>query len=172
MKLCIHIMINKCIGLLVKALKVVNSAHKTNIMNQKLVRCFLNVHQDNWIIKDTFTVFLMVFRSIKTVSKKFLKRIRIIISVNIEMKRMKKEEFICEKLGDLPFHQKVGCFDIIDRFWAFDAVALYPWAMWDEKSIYRKTETGYDFAEDVNDEFFWKFNTQMLANGSASLKTL
>ena len=33
----------------------------------------------------------------------------------------------------------------------FDAKSLYPSAMWDEKSVYPKTDTGYHFEPHMND---------------------
>ena len=34
----------------------------------------------------------------------------------------------------------------------FDAVSLYPSAMWDENSIYPRIETGSAYTKDMNDE--------------------
>ena len=54
--------------------------------------------------------------------------------------------------------------------WDFDAVSLYPSAMWDPKSIYPKTETGYAYKKHMNDELVKKFNNQTFTQGSAILK--
>ena len=42
--------------------------------------------------------------------------------------------------------------------------------MWDENSIYPKTETGYAFEKHINDELVEKFNIQTFIQGSAILK--
>ena len=42
--------------------------------------------------------------------------------------------------------------------------------MSDPGSIYPRTETGYAFTPDMNDEFVEKFNTQTFTQGSAILK--
>ena len=54
--------------------------------------------------------------------------------------------------------------------WDFDAVSLYPSAMWDPKPIYPKIETGYAFKREMNDELVEKFNNQTFTQGSAILK--
>ena len=54
--------------------------------------------------------------------------------------------------------------------WDFDAVSLYPSAMWDEKSIYPRIETEYAYTGDMNDEPVKKFNNQSFNQGSAILK--
>ena len=42
----------------------------------------------------------------------------------------------------------------------FDATSLYPSAMWDEKSVYPKIETGFVFKPDMNDVYVEAFNNQ------------
>ena len=46
-----------------------------------------------------------------------------------------KEEFINEKLSELPFHQLITRLKIIELLWVFDCVSLDPSAMWDNISI-------------------------------------
>ena len=59
---------------------------------------------------------------------------------------------------------------MIHLLWDFDAVSLYPSAMWDEKSIYPRIETGYAYTRDMNNELVEKFNTGNFTQGSAILK--
>ena len=54
-----------------------------------------------------------------------------------------KEKYINEKLGNLRLHKFIQRIELIHLLWDFDAVSLYPSAMWDEKSIYPRIETGY-----------------------------
>ena len=42
----------------------------------------------------------------------------------------------------------------------FDATSLYPSAMWDEKSVYPKIETGFAFEPHMNITFVDAFNFQ------------
>ena len=49
-------------------------------------------------------------------------------------------------------------------------MSLHPSAMWDEKSIYPRIETGYAYTRDMNDELVEKFNTGNFNQGSAILK--
>jgi len=85
---------------------------------------------------------------------------------NIEEKR----EYINEKLSNLRLHKIIRKIELIHLLWDFDAVSLYPSAMWDEKSIYPKIETGYAFTKDMNDDLVNKFNNQTFTQGSAILK--
>ena len=59
---------------------------------------------------------------------------------------------------------------MIHLLWDFDAVSQYAIAMWDEKSIYPRIETGYAYTKDMNDELVEKFNNQTFTQGSAILK--
>ena len=81
-----------------------------------------------------------------------------------------KEKYISEKLSNLRLHKIIKRIELIHLLWDFDAVSLYPSAMWDEKSIYPRIETGYAFTRDMNDELVEKFNNQTFTRGSAILK--
>ena len=81
-----------------------------------------------------------------------------------------KEKYINEKLSQLPIHRLIKQIKLVELLWDFDATSLYPSAMWDEKSIYPRIETGYAFKSHMNDEFVNKFNNQTFTRGSAILK--
>ena len=81
-----------------------------------------------------------------------------------------KEKYIKEKLGELRLHKLLKQIELIHLLWDFDAVSLYPSAMWDEKSIYPRIETGYAYTPDMNDELVNKFNTGNFNQGSAILR--
>ena len=81
-----------------------------------------------------------------------------------------KEKYINQKLSNLRLHKIVKRIELIHLLWDFDAVSLYPSAMWDEKSIYPRIETGYAFTRDMKDELIGKINNQTLTQGSAILK--
>ena len=81
-----------------------------------------------------------------------------------------KQKNINEKLGNLRLHKIVKRIELVHLLWDFDAVLLYPSAMWDEKSIYPRIETGYAYTRDMNDELVEKFNNQTFTQGSAILK--
>ena len=59
---------------------------------------------------------------------------------------------------------------MINLLWNFDAVSLYPSAMWDENSIYPTIETGYSFTKDMNLELNEKFKTGNFTKGSGVLR--
>ena len=81
-----------------------------------------------------------------------------------------KEKYINEKLSNLRLHKIIKRIELIHLLWDFDAVSLYPSAMWDEKSIYPRIETGYAFTRDMNNELVEKFKNQTFTQGSAILK--
>ena len=81
-----------------------------------------------------------------------------------------KEKYINEKLSELRLHKIIKRIELIHLLWDYDAVSLYPSAMWDEKSIYPRIETGYAYTRDMNDELVEKFNTRNFNQGSAILK--
>ena len=82
----------------------------------------------------------------------------------------KKTKYINETLGKLKIHQLLKQLELNHLLWDFDAVSLYPSAMWDEKSIYPRIETGYAYTPDMNNEIVEKFNNQTFTQGSAILK--
>ena len=81
-----------------------------------------------------------------------------------------KEKNINEKLSNLRLHKIIKRIQLVHLLWDFDAVSLYPSAMWDPKSIYPKIETGFAFEKHMNNELFEKFNNQTFTRGSAILK--
>ena len=81
-----------------------------------------------------------------------------------------KENYINEKLSELPIHQLKRQLKIIEPLWDFNCVSLYPSAMWDENSIYPKIESGYAFTKDMNNDLVEKFINQIFTQGSAILK--
>ena len=81
-----------------------------------------------------------------------------------------KEKYINEKLSELRLHKIIKRIELIHLLWDFDAVSVYPSAMWDEKSIYLRIETGYAFTRDMNNELVEKFSTGNFTQGSAILK--
>ena len=81
-----------------------------------------------------------------------------------------KEKQINEKLSNLRLHKIIQRIELIHLLWDFDAVSLYPSAMWNENSIYTRIGTGYAFTRDTNDELVQKFNNQTFTQGSAILK--
>ena len=79
----------------------------------------------------------------------------------------KKENDINEKLSNLRLHKIIKRIELVHLLWDFDAVSLYPSAMWDEKSIYPRIESGYAYTRDMIDEIVEKFINQTFTQGSA-----
>ena len=78
--------------------------------------------------------------------------------------------YINKKIGEFPIHKLLQELNLNDLLWDFDAVSLYPSALSDPKSIYPRTETGFAYTPDMNDELVEKFNSQTFTQGSAILK--
>ena len=72
--------------------------------------------------------------------------------------------------GELPVHKLLQQLSLDDLLWDYDAVSLYPSAMWDENSIYPRIETRYAYTEDMNDELVKKFNSGNFNQGTAISK--
>ena len=60
----------------------------------------------------------------------------------------------------LPIHKELSKLDSNKTQMDYDATSLYPSAMWDENSVYRKIETGFAFKPDMNDIYVEVFNNQ------------
>ena len=60
----------------------------------------------------------------------------------------------------LSVHKELSKLDSNKTQMDFDATSLYPSAMWDEKSVYPKIETGFAFKPHMNDVYVEAFNNQ------------
>ena len=66
----------------------------------------------------------------------------------------------------LPIHKELSKLDSNKTLMDYDATSLYPSAMWDEKSVYPKLETGFAFKPDMNDVHVEVFNNQTFSQDS------
>ena len=71
-----------------------------------------------------------------------------------------RSEHINKELNKLPIHKKLQKLDVNDVMMDFDATSLYPSAMWDEKSVYSKIETGFAFKPHMNNVYVEAYNIQ------------
>ena len=71
-----------------------------------------------------------------------------------------KTEHINKELNKVSIHKKLQKLDIKDVMMDFDATSLYPSAMWDEKSVYPKIETGFAFKPHMKNVYVEAFNNQ------------
>ena len=65
----------------------------------------------------------------------------------------------------LSIHKELSKLDSNKTQMDFDATSLYPSAMWDEKSVYPKMETGFAFKPHMNDVYVEAFNNQTFNEG-------
>ena len=84
-----------------------------------------------------------------------------------------KQEHINKKLNEISIHRKLRKLNLNDVTMHFDATSLYPSAMWDEKSVYPKIETGFAFKPHMNITYVYVVNNQTFnenSNESAILR--
>ena len=60
----------------------------------------------------------------------------------------------------LSIHKELSKLDSNKTQMDYDATSLYPSAMWDEKSVYPKVESGFAFKPHMNDVYVKPFNNQ------------
>ena len=77
-----------------------------------------------------------------------------------DIDQKEKEKYVNRKLNMLPIHKELSKLDSNKTQMDFDATSLYPSAMWDEKSVYPKIETGFAFKPNMNDIYVEAFNNQ------------
>ena len=77
-----------------------------------------------------------------------------------DIDQKEKEKYVNRKLNMLPIHKKLSKLNSNKTQMNFDATSLYPSAMWDEKSVYPKIETGFAFNPNMNDVYVEAFNNQ------------
>ena len=77
-----------------------------------------------------------------------------------DIDQKEKIDFIYKKFNVLPIHKEFFKIDSNKTQMDYDATSLYPSVMWDQKSLYSRTETGYAFKPDMNDVYVEAFNNQ------------
>ena len=78
------------------------------------------------------------------------------------------------KLSKLSNHEKIKELNHNNVMMDFDDTSLYPPAMWDEESLYLKSENGFAFKPQMNDVYEEAFNSQTYnedGNKKALLRT-
>ena len=79
------------------------------------------------------------------------------------------EIYINKKSDELPIHRILQQLSLNEFLWSYDANGFYPSAVSDDKSVFPRTETGYAFTPDMNDEIVKKFNEGNSTQRSAIL---
>ena len=105
----------------------------------------------------------------KTIENEYVSKFEVFRDVNQDW----KSKHVSDKLSELPIHEKLQQRNLNDVMMDLDATSLYPSAMWDDKSLYPKIETGFALEPHVNDVYVDAFNNQTFnqdGNESANLK--
>ena len=77
-----------------------------------------------------------------------------------DIDQKEKEKYVNRKLNTLPSHKELSKLDSNKTQTGFDATSLYASAMWYEKSVYPKIESGFAFKPQMNDVYVEAFNNQ------------
>ena len=77
-----------------------------------------------------------------------------------DIAQKEKEKYVNKKLNMLPIHKELSKLNSNKTQMHFDATSLYPSAMWDEKSVCPKIETGFAFKPKMNNVYVEAFNNQ------------
>ena len=77
-----------------------------------------------------------------------------------DINKKEKADFSDNKLNMLPVHEELSKLDQNKTRMDFDATSLYPSAMWDQNSVFPKTENGFAFKPHMNDVYVEAFNTR------------
>ena len=143
-----------------------NQYYKSKICDDilKIISEELNVKGNNYDITEAYPNFKN--KHLKFYEKEYENQFNDYRDEDVE----EKQKYINEKLSQLPIHQLIKQIKLDELLWDFDAVSLYPSAMWDENSIYPRIETGYVFTTEMNKNLVGKFNTGNYTQGSAILK--
>ena len=72
----------------------------------------------------------------------------------------KKKKHVNGIFNKLSIHKELSKLDLNKTQMDFDATSLYPSALWDEKSVYPKIETGFAFKPHMNKTYVEAFNNQ------------
>ena len=101
-------------------------------------------------------VFWILKRNWETICKKIDSEYDDYRDINQE----EKTDIINKKLNMLPIHKVLSKLDSNKTQMDYDATSLYLSAMWDEISVYPKTETVFAFKPDMNDVYVKTFNNK------------
>ena len=71
-----------------------------------------------------------------------------------------RNNYINNKLIKLTLHEKFKKVNVKDVMMDCDAILLYPSAMWDEKTVYPKIDTGFAFKPQMNNVYVKAVNDQ------------
>ena len=133
-----------------------NQHYKSEISDEvfKIISKELNVNGNISDILEKYFEFLNKYE--KQYSKEFDSK----YNDYRDSKQKEKEKYVNNKLNMLPIHKELSKSDSNKTQMDFDATSLYPSAMWDEKSVYPKIETGFAFKPNMNDDYVEAFNNQ------------
>ena len=106
-------------------------------------------------------IFVKYFEFLNKYEKQYAKEFDSKYNDYRDIDQKEKEKYVNKKLNMLPIHKKLSKLDSNKTQMDFDATSLYPSAMWDEKSVYPKIETGFAFKPHMNDVYVEAFNNQI-----------
>ena len=116
----------------------------------------LNVNDDS----NEYEILEKYFEFLKELEKQYVEEFNSKYDDCRDINQKEKEKYVNEKLNMLSIHKELSKLDLNKTQMGYDGNSLYPSAMWDEKSTYPKTETGFAFKPHMNDVYVKAFNDQ------------
>ena len=121
------------------------------------LNCFSKELDDN---VNLCKILVKYFQFLNKYEKLYAKEIDSKFKVYRDSNQKEKEKFNIKILNMLPIQKQLSKLGFNNTQMDFDATSLYPSAMWDNLSLYPKTETIYTFKPYMNDVFVNNFNNQ------------
>ena len=135
-----------------------NQHYKSNISQEvfNIISKDLNVNCNDNVCEIMDKYFEYTNKQRKIIEDEYDSKFKDYRDIDVE----ERTEHINKELNKLSIHKKLQKLDHYDVMMDFDATSLYPSAMWDEKSVYPKRETGFAFKPHMNKTYVEAFNNE------------
>ena len=135
-----------------------NQYYKSNISQEvfNIISKELNVNDNDNVCEIMNKYFEYTNEQRKIIEDKYDLKFNDYRDIDVE----ERTEHINNELNKLAIHKKLQKLNHNDVMMDFDATSLYPSAMWDQNSVYPKTETGFAFKPHMNIVYVEPFNNQ------------
>ena len=135
-----------------------NQYYKSNISQEvfNIISKELIVNDNDNVCEIIDKYFEYTNKQRKILEDEFDSKFRDYRDIDVE----ERTEHINKELNKLPKHKKLQKLNHDVVMMDFDATSLYPSAMWVEKSVYPKIETGFAFKPHMNKTYVDAFNNQ------------
>ena len=135
-----------------------NQHYKSNISQEvfNIISKELNVNGNDNVCEIIDKFFEYTNKQRKIIEDEYDSKFKDYRDIDVE----ERTEHINKEFNKLPIHKKLQKLNHNDVMMDFDATSLYPSAMWDEKSVYSKIESGFAFKPYINKTYVEAFNNE------------